>query len=72
MVETYIDPKGYRRFCDSNKSVHRWVAYKYIYKVNKYKLRFSNYQVHHIDGDKLNNNSDNLILLTNSQHNKIF
>ena len=64
--KTFIDKKDYFRFKDSEKLVHRWVAYKYIYKSNqqKYPLKFSEYQIHYINGNKLNNNISNLKILT--------
>ena len=69
-MKTYIDEKGYLRFKDSNKLVHRWVAYKHHYKPKKgrYMLKFRNYQVHHKDGNRLNNNSSNLQILSVFKH----
>ena len=66
----YIDENGYKRFNDSDKLVHRWVAYKYIYKdnKNKYKYNFEDYIVYHIDKNKLNNNSSNLKLMLTKEH----
>lgn len=69
----YVDEKGYRRFKDSKKLVHRWVAKKYIYDKNrdKFPLHFSKYQVHHKNGNKQYNHASNLELLTESEHRKI-
>ena len=52
----YVDKNGYLKD-ENNNLVHRQIAYKYIYQKNrqKYPLRFSEYQVHHIDNNKLNN-----------------
>jgi hypothetical protein len=63
--KTYIDKQGYARFSDSDKSVHRWVAYKEIYSKHQstYPLPFSSYQVHHKDGNIRNNNASNLKLV---------
>ncbi|MBI2136069.1 HNH endonuclease [Candidatus Woesearchaeota archaeon] len=63
--KTYIDNKGYVRFKDSNILVHRYNAEKDIRKINPGE------EVHHVDGDKLNNHSDNLIILSKSDHEKI-
>ncbi|MBN1501955.1 HNH endonuclease [Candidatus Woesearchaeota archaeon] len=68
--KTYVDNNGYLRFTGSKKLVHRWVAYSRIYKPNRYKYfgGFSRYQVHHIDGNKLNNNVSNLRIVTKREH----
>lgn len=68
--ETQTDHQGYLRYKDSNRLVHRAIAYKYIYKKNKekYEFPFSKYQVHHKDGNKKNNHSDNLELKTIIEH----
>lgn len=63
MDKTYIDEKGYSRFNDSKKLVHLWVAGK------KYPNEdFKGKEVHHLDGDKINNNEENLILLSKKDH----
>jgi hypothetical protein len=55
MAETYIDANGYRRFRDSGKLVHRWVAED---KVGGDLWKGA--VVHHKDRNKLNNDPDNL------------
>jgi hypothetical protein len=69
----YIDENGYYRFTNNNKLEHRDIAYLYIYRKNrhKYPLRFSVYQVHHINENKLDNNVNNLQIVTESEHEKI-
>lgn len=64
MSKTYIDKNGYFRFNDSNKLVHRWVAAKYIGPIPR------GYVVHHIDRNKLNNNVDNLEIMSQEEHEK--
>ena len=66
MSKTYIDNNGYRRFCDSNKLVHRWVGEK-----KHGNEIWDGYEVHHIDGDKLNNSSENLTVLPRKKHRRI-
>jgi len=71
--KTFINSKGYLIFKDSHILVHRWMAKKHIW-VNdrkKYPLEFKDYQVHHIDGNKLNNEASNLKLLTIREHEQI-
>ena len=49
------DKKGYKRFADSGKSVHRHVAERMLGRKLSKKEK-----VHHIDGDKTNNRRSNL------------
>ena len=49
--------KGYKRFSDSDKLVHRHVMEKMIGRPLTKKEK-----VHHIDGDKKNNRRSNLML----------
>jgi len=71
--KTYIDENGYKRYEDNNKLIHRDVAYNKIYRrgFGKYLKRFGEYDIHHIDGNKLNNNKTNLKILTREQHKAI-
>jgi hypothetical protein len=68
--KTYVDENGYLRFKGTDRLVHRDVAYRQIYlpKKRRYKLPFSKYQVHHRDGNKLNNDVSNLQILTKKRH----
>jgi len=59
-------PDGYLRDSATDKYIHRIVMEKKLER----KL-LSNEHVHHIDGDPQNNSTDNLILVSNSQHRKI-
>ncbi|MBM3328144.1 MAG: HNH endonuclease [Calditrichaeota bacterium] len=53
--KTYINSRGYRRFKDSGKPVHRWVAEKKLGR----RLRKGEV-VHHKDRNKSNNSPWNL------------
>lgn len=65
--KTYIDRNGYRRFTNSKKLVHRYVAEKKLGR----KLRKGEV-VHHKDRDKLNNSSFNLWVFANQEeHDRI-
>jgi hypothetical protein len=68
--EFYEDKNGYVRENNHSNAWHRKVAYHKIYLKNKkkYKLPFSKYEIHHIDGDKKNNLVENLALLTTEEH----
>jgi hypothetical protein len=62
----YLDKNGYYRFADSHLLVHIWaVKKKYGRKIK------SNECVHHLDGNKTNNNPYNLIIISKEKHNKI-
>jgi len=73
MADTYTDKNGYKRWTDSNRLVHRTIAYEHIYQPNAYKFwrNFSGYVIHHKDKNKLNNNVENLSILTKRQHRKL-
>jgi len=63
---TYVDENGYKRFLDSNVLVHRYVANKKLGRwINKDEV------VHHIDGNKKNNNRENLLVCTQDEHDRI-
>lgn len=59
---TYKDEKGYSRFKDTNKLVHRWAAEKQLDR----KLT-SKEVVHHKDRNKNNNHPDNLHVFHDQQ-----
>jgi cation transport ATPase len=70
MTNTYLDSNGYLRNKRSGRLVHREIAFSYLYPHN-HNLDFSDLQIHHKDGNKLNNNLDNLQLVTPKEHEKI-
>ena len=65
MSKVYIDKKGYKRFKDSGKLVHRRVMERKL----GFRLR-KDVIVHHINGIKTDNRFENLQLMTNKEHSK--
>lgn len=69
-----IDENGYERGkLEHSDLIHRQVAYREIYLKNRknYPLPFSEYQIHHKDGNKRNNDVSNLQIVTEEEHRKI-
>ncbi|MEO8147345.1 MAG: HNH endonuclease [Bacteroidia bacterium] len=65
--DTYRDDKGYERYKDSGKSVHRYMAEKKLGR----KLRDGEV-VHHKDRNKTNNSKDNLWVFKNqAEHDRV-
>jgi len=63
MGKIYKDKKGYPRWSDSNKLVHRTVASKMVGgPIGKNRV------VHHKDGDKSNFRKSNLIVMNRDDH----
>ncbi len=64
---TFVDQNGYKRYCDSNKLIHRYVAEMVL----KRKLRPGEV-VHHKNRNKLDNRISNLWVFNSQQkHRKI-
>ena len=68
MEDSHINKKGYSE--KHSKLLHRQIAFKEIYQKNrdKYPLLFRQYQVHHKDKNKLNNEVSNLQLVIKEEH----
>lgn len=67
----FVDRFHYLRFCDDNNLVHRDVAFNmYLEHPEQYPREFTEYVVHHIDGNLWNNDPSNLELLTPKKHAK--
>jgi predicted nucleic acid-binding Zn ribbon protein len=71
--EPFINKNGYSEGNQHSDLISRKVAYEQIYLKNrdKYPLRFSQYIIHHINGEKLNNSITNLYICTTKEHNQI-
>lgn len=59
-ANTFVDKRGYERFSDSGKSVHRWAAKKKLGRD-----LYPGEVVHHKNRDKLDNHPDNLHVFPN-------
>lgn len=70
--KTYIDKKGYKRYKNNDRLIHRDIAYYKIYRKSfgEYLKKFGEYDIHHKDGNKLNNTIKNLQILTRNEHKK--
>lgn len=77
MQRKYKDEQGYNRGevtpLEHSTKVSRQIAYEHIYKKNrdKYPRPFKEYQVHHIDRDKTNDDIHNLQIVTPIEHRQI-
>ena len=60
--KVYLDERGYYRFKNSNKLVHRWVAEKKLGRRLK-----PEEVVHHINRNKRDNSSENLQIFPNQE-----
>ena len=78
VVDDFLDEdglgsdRGYRYFCDpyhplANKS-SKVYYHRYVMSVKLGRWILSEEHVHHIDGDKSNNDPDNLMLVSASEH----
>ena len=61
----YIDPHGYLRWRDTNRLCHRDIAWKNGLRGND---KFGNCDIHHVDGNKWNNDPLNLEVLVRAEH----
>ena len=66
MARTYKDKKGYKKYADSDKPVHRHVAERKLGgKI------FKGFVVHHKNEDKTDNRRSNLQVMKRSEHSSL-
>ena len=65
-----IDNDGYKRSKD-NKTGKEFLVHQQVWKKNNLPIIPKGFCVHHIDGDKLNNNPRNLMLLDIGMHSSL-
>jgi len=65
MGKTYVDSRGFLRFRDTDKLVHRWVAEKMLGRP-----MHEGEHVHHKNGDKDDNSPCNLRITAWDEHKK--
>lgn len=75
-TSTLVEPTllaGVRPETNSGMRIYRLYARECIYKLHpeKYPLPFEEYEVHHINGDPMDNDLRNLAIVTKEQHQKI-
>lgn len=68
--KAYLD-KGYYRIRDKNSKYNNKALHRIIYEEHHKCTILPNYVIHHKDGNKVNNNINNLILMSNSDHSKL-
>jgi len=64
----FVDNNGYLRWKSKNRLCHRDIAYSHVYEGGSYPKRFSDYDIHHKDGNKFNNNPDNIDIVSRDAH----
>lgn len=63
-----VDYNGYLRWKSDNRLCHRDIAFKYIFRKGSFPNKFSEYDVHHKNQNRFDNNPDNLDVIFREEH----
>lgn len=73
----WVEVKNHPTYKSKRMREHRYLAEKHLLNeensiiVNGVRILKKDYVVHHIDGDKTNNNLSNLVVLSKSEHTRL-
>lgn len=63
-----VDYNGYLRWKSDNRLCHRDIAFNHVYRKGSFGNKFSDYDVHHKNKNKFDNNPDNLEIILREEH----
>ena len=64
----FVDHNGYLRWNSDDHLCHRDIAFNYIYKKDSFTNIFSEYDVHHKNENRFDNNPENLEIIFREEH----
>jgi hypothetical protein len=64
----FVDYNGYLRWKADKRLCHRDIAYNHVYRKGSFDKKFSDYDVHHKNENKFDNNPKNLEVIKRKEH----